>query len=497
MDADIALTAPPQVSLAAVGPRAQAVADVLAATFTAPSDAEASGAATRVTTGGCHLAILTPDAWSSDALAAALAPAPHRWPKWIAVVGASATDLSRLDETLEGQGSVVDALIAVADNDAAGLALEAWIRLRHDAPARAFADLRDADDRACRVAAIAAVAPTAMPPQARGDRPSDGGELATQRLRAAAAQVTQTAGERVADRLATLESSHDTALASALTAVTNPPGLVTEADLEGAVTAVVTGIEDDPHVLGSALTEAAELQRTTVVDASNDAAHLDAAAMALVAADAALSAESQRTGFAAKFGRKKRLTEMTATRAAAFAAFVPLAQATAQARAQHLFASRVRDALTPRLEPARQAERVTEAAEAARARSKWLADTIGLAAGIHPPIEVDPAALSTSWGSAAPGIRRYLLLPEHPRGTGTQADAAPDAAGDAPADQPALFVAPGDPAGVVLHTATDLTRPIAAALVLGVPAAAVRDAASATTPRPASLTSGAAAPSPE
>ena len=457
MNADIALATPQHVGLAALGPRARAIATTLAAVFPTahqPSSASATDGPP-ATTATCYLAIITPDEWTPATLAELLAAAPVRCPRWLAVLGATATDVRQLDEALDELPDGVDALIVVADTDAASLALEAWIRLRHDAPARAFADWRDAEDRACRVAAIVAAAPAAMPPAAAHDRPSDGGHLAAHRIQAAATHIVQAAGARCASQVPALASTSGADLATALAGA---PHAAADLDIAKAAAAAVADVDDDPHVLGAVLDAAEDLGATALPPAN-----LEAATMAVVAADAAFTSEASRTGLASKLGRKKRLADLSSARAAALAAWTPLAQAAAEAEAQVGFSQHVHNTVAPRLEPARRASALAADADARLARDRWLTTAVRLVDELSAPITIDPAALSPSWGIAAPGIRRHLLLPTEPQISSF----------DPNDGQPPLLAAPGDAHGVVLHTADDLARPLAAVLLIGVPAAAV------------------------
>ena len=454
MNPDTAPAAAPNVTLGGIGPRALALVEALAATF--PTSHSAARA------GGCQLLIVSSAAWNPGDLPALLPATPVRGPLWLAAVGADATEVQRLDAALESQQLSVDALLVVADNDAAGVALEAWIRLRHDAPARAFADLRDADDRACRVAAITAVAPSTMPSLAARLTPGDGGNLLSNRIQTVAATLAQAAEVRTAAKLAELADAHGSQLVDALTALSNPGPDPEASDTDTAAAEIVASIDDDPHLLRNGLVAAAEL-----ADVGSDRTDLDAATMAVVAADAAFVSEANRVGFTAKFGRKKRLALLAAARSTALADVAPRATAVARSHAQRTFANCLEAELRPRLVPAQHAQERAAERETAHARQQWLESAVRLANQTTPPLAVDPAALSTSWGSAAPGIRRYLVLPDDPQ-TETTEPSAQD-----------LVVPPGEAAGVVLHIAPDLTRPLVAALVLGVPAAALIDTGTA------------------
>ena len=62
-----------------------------------------------------------------------------------------------VDKALDEDGRpLVDAVIFVPtrSDEAAATAIEAWLRLRHDAPSTAFGDLRDSSGRSCRYATV-------------------------------------------------------------------------------------------------------------------------------------------------------------------------------------------------------------------------------------------------------------------------------------------------------------------------------------------------------
>ena len=95
----------------------------------------------------------------------------------------------------------------------------------------------------------------------------------------------------------------------------------------------------------------------------------------------------------------------------------------------------------------RSAARAADQHTAATAR--WLGDVAAVARHLQPPIGVRAGAMSRAWGRAVPTVRRYALIPEQVE---VPAAATPD---------------------VTVQQASGLPTPMVAALVMGLPLAAV------------------------
>ncbi len=353
--------------------------------------------------------------------------------------------LAAIDTVLDEAGRPsVDAVVLVPGGDpaASALALGTWIRLRHDAPSNAFADMRDGEGRACRFAAVAAAAPAAAP--SAPDRAASGsGELAVLLVRRSADDLAATARERAERHCATVVAGASAPGAD----VTSPiaAGIPLAAELADAADATLEALdEDDPAGLRAARAECQQLAATP-----QSAAELTRATMSVVEADAALRAEAGRTGFAARFGRRKRLEALGSAREAALQRWASVAAdaRVAEARADFgaVLGMRLDDALVGADE--RSAARAADQHTAATAR--WLGDVAAVARHLQPPIGVRAGAMSRAWGRAVPTVRRYALIPEQVE---VPAAATPD---------------------VTVQQASGLPTPMVAALVMGLPLAAV------------------------
>ncbi len=433
MTTDAPLPPPPPVTMVAHGDRARAVAaDALGhlqgTMAAAGAPPESPGPVVAIVVGG---------AWTAPDLAEMSGPDRA----WLVVLGPTIEDVADLDDVLDADDAPeVDAVLLLRDDAGAALALEAWIRLRHDAPSRAFADLRDARGRARRFASAAAMVPPAAPPDASAAR-ADGGQAAAARVRDARAEASQ-AGSAAA---------HDVALAVAQ----SPAGSAAEAvararttsvDVSGIAATALAAVPVEPAALAAAAA-AAQVPAAPV-------AGEDAAAMAVVAADSALAAELARTGLAARVGRRKRVAELDQGRADAITAWATLlAQMHGQA-AEVEAATLIGSECATRLPEAQERQRERADDQQREAQGRWWRDTVAKVESLRPPIAVAADAAGTSWGGATPVVRRHLLLAEPPTGADLLAQA-------------------GDAAGVVLHE-TEIDRPLAAAIIMGLSAPGVQ-----------------------
>lgn len=465
MDETTALSAPPAVTIHPRGEVMAAVAEVLRGRLPGATVVPADGAdvdlgspaaAQADTTGQAGprvvLVLLSADTADDEvrvALAAIIGQQRRPARVWLAVdARAGRPLLQALDDLLdEPDQPQVDAVVVLpaARPAAMALALEGWVRLRHDAPSNALVDLRDADG-ACRFAAIAAVAPTAPPSVgpaavAPDEAPPGAGEHALLLVRRSLDEVER--GARTA-------AGHHAARVLAASASPGPDAL-TPGPAEIAAEVVQRTADqiapDDLAGLRAAQRACGE-EATESLGPAIDA-ELPTAVLAVVQADTALQVESARSGLTAKIGRRKRIdlarsqrgralqewstvyveASARAARRAVAAQLVPVLSAAAEAAAQEL---------AGRADDRRQ-----------RAMARWLTEAIATARTVTPPAEVDPAGLSRAWGRAAPAVRRYVVTPLE----FSAAAAEPD---------------------VMLAHAPDAGGPIAVALVMGVPLRAFR-----------------------
>ncbi|MFM2438257.1 MAG: hypothetical protein RLZ55_1076 [Actinomycetota bacterium] len=463
-----ALAPPSKPTVIAVGEPAAQVAANLSSVLSAPAEPGSGPAAPRPV-----IVLLSPqqdaDSDHSQHLRAALDQVPDQARTtrssggrqirlWIvALLPQSDAALALIDSVLdEPSRPTADAVVLVPGSDpaASALALGAWIRLRHDAPSNAFADMRDGAGRACRFAAVAAAAPSAAPP-APGAATAASGELAVLLVRRSADDLGAIARERAERHCAEVVAGGAVLGAD----VTSPiaAGIPLAAELADAADATLEALdEDDPAGLRAACAECDLLTATPSLGLE-----LTRATMAVVEADAALRTEAGRTGFAARFGRRKRIEALTASRATALSRWAGVAADARVAEARADFGAVLRQRLDDALvgADARQLSRAAD--QHAQATSRWLTDVTASARGLQPPVEVRGSAMSRAWGRAVPAVRRYALVPE-PSGadTAVSAEAMADAAAGA-ADDVSVHLAPG------------LAAPLVAALVMGLPLAAV------------------------
>lgn len=344
-----------------------------------------------------------------------------------------------LDEALDGDGRpLVDAVmfVSAASPQAAATSIEAWLRLRHDAPSAAFGDLRDSSGRSCRYATVTAMALTAAPRPVELPASVGGEQRAQHAVDQSRAELAAHVAEAGTGRCEALPGDQLDELAAKAT-----EQLL--ARLDGCV--------------ATTLTSAAELldSEPVVVD---DVAVTDAR-LALARDTAALDAETSRTGLTAKIGRRRRLEPLTAAVESSRAALVSAVAVADQAGAMKALRTQGVAALVSEAEAAAASDRATSASALASAREAWLHGTIEQAAGLELPVRIEVDRIGRAWSGATPAVRRYVALP-----TDSTLDTE---------QLPAGAIRAGGAAGVAVLTVEGLDRPLAAALLLGFPVGAI------------------------
>lgn len=405
----------------------------------------------------------TSAAQAESTLAEVAARHPRQARVWIGVdARTTRTTLQALDDLLDAVDQPrVDAVVVLpaASAEATALAAQAWIWLRHDAPSSALVDLRDANG-ACRFAAIAATAPASPPfadeePAAPAVAPAGSGEHALLLVGRGLDEVAEAARRTASDHTARVVAA-DRVVAP--TELNPPPAIVAPEVLDGAVAALTSEG-------GTALRAAQQFcAEAATADALPQQETLTATVLAAVQAETAWSVESSRTGLASKLGRRKRLerarVDRDAARRAWAVAYVDVAVEAARRVAAGQIAPRVAQAA--QAAEGRAQQRTAE--QRSSANQRWLLQARATGAAVQPPGQVDPEGLSRAWGRAAPAIRRYLLVPTEP----------PTASDAHERHQEWIEAAGPGEDGVSVTFAPDLTGPIAAALVMGVPLTALR-----------------------
>lgn len=474
---DSALSPPPAPLLHATGDATGAVARKLAAAF-ANADGRAAPLAGAVGGPRPELILLEPGGHAGDLLRTALGSLAEvrgktRSRLWVVMVlPAGAAALATIDDILDEPGQPrVDAVVTVPDGppEAVALALEAWIRLRHDAPSNAFADLRDGTDRACRFASVAAVAPAA-PPRADVPATHGNGEHAALLVRTAATELVSEVTNRAEAHAAAVVSTAAGEAPLDAVQLQLPEGSPdTEQLCRPAAEAVIEALDaDDATGLRAALAESEAIGEQALPDRSA----VGASALTVMEIDAALRHELARTGFGARFGRRKRVERLVAQRQEAVAAWRGNYVSVRLAAANSAFAIRLADGLATEVVAADERRRMKAADRHRQAVSRWIAETGRAAARLEPPATADPGAMSRAWGRAVPAVRRYLLVPDSARAEGAVWITDPTPGGADAAAGPMAGV--GAPAGVVMHEASGIDRVIAASLVMGLPLAALK-----------------------
>lgn len=391
---------------------------------------------------------------TAQSLITALAGVGHRRePVWVMYLGRDLAEIRAIDQAIDELHAHVDALVVIADADTAALAIDTWLRLRHDAPGRAFADLRDGQQRACRVATLSVMELPAQPPLTTRERADGNVQANATAVTSEFAQSCKDLAKAVQGEI-TLNLADDTDLGSYFAQVADKISHLVAAKKLPSMTTVLSSS-------AGAAAAIAELQSLVTVARSEQAQQnqlLRAAELSVAAAQSARVAELSRTGFAAKIGRKKRLVELSQRWSTSVQQLIDalIGVITPQVRI------RVAQAWQQQLEAQLPRLQETEAAEAslrtAQALSSWWQSSSKAAAELRPAFVARESELSASWGSATPAIRQYLLCTDQPHAPGQH------------------LRAPGSAAGVVLLTTQAVIAPRGVAMVLGMPAAAVTPA---------------------
>ena len=346
-----------------------------------------------------------------------------------------------VDKALDEDGRpLVDAVIFVPtrSDEAAATAIEAWLRLRHDAPSTAFGDLRDSSGRSCRYATVNAVA-VAAPPEPRAAAAGVGGSRRVEVAVAASIEALTTEVDEAGGGLEPLPAAELGQFAErALDRLV--------ADLEPADAATLQAAADQLGASSQAVVEETALTE---------------ARLALARDESALDAENARTGIAAKFGRRKRLEPLTAAVSASREAVAAAVASTDRAQALSSLRRIGVAQLSAAAQDAAESDREAAASALATAREAWLERTVAQAAGLDVPFTIDAENIGRAWSGATPEVRRYLLLPVKSR---IDIDRLPPGA-----------ITPGGSGGVAVVAVEDLQRPLAVALLLGFSVAAVVD----------------------
>ncbi len=346
-----------------------------------------------------------------------------------------------VDKGLDEDGRpLVDAVIFVPtqSDEAAATSIEAWLRLRHDAPSTAFGDLRDSSGRSCRYATVTAVA-VAAPPERRAAAAGVGGP---RRAEDAVAKCIESLSTEVGEATGGLEP-----LAAAEVGQF----------AERAVEQLVADLEPAD---AATLQAAADRLEASAQVGAQDAA-LTEARLALARDESALDAENARTGLAAKFGRRRRLEPLTAAVSVSREAVAAAVAATDRAEALSALRRIGVAQLSAAAQAAADSDRAAAEAALAAARESWLERTIAQAAGLDVPFTIDAENIGRAWSGATPEVRRYLLLP-------AESEIAINRL-------PPGAITPGGSGGVAVVPVQGLQRPLAVALLLGFPVAAIVD----------------------
>jgi hypothetical protein len=251
-------------------------------------------------------------------------------------------------------------------------------------------------------------------------------------------------------RLAALERSHIIVAAAAggagsLTAANLAPPIPT-VDRDDIITILdALGRRDIAGMRAAERACRESVAKAAGVDAPDAA--LTEAALALAQAETAARLEQERTGLAAKIGRRKRVAATSQARALAGSRWAGLHAERAAELTRLALMSELEGALAVAVDDEERARDRQLAEASRRAQSSWLDDARAAALGANPAVRLDPTGLSRAWGRAAPVVRRYVLMP---RGCG-----------EVPPDD--------EPGDVQVRIADGLAAPIAAAMVMGLP----------------------------
>lgn len=209
----------------------------------------------------------------------------------VVLLPCSAASRDALDGALGEDGRpLVDAVMFVSTPSAqvAATSVEAWLRLRHDAPSAAFGDLRDSSGHSCRYATVTATVADSSAPTGRIT-----GRCGSQQR---AEHAVEQGLAELAEQVASAGDGRDEML---------PPDQLDEL-VDRATEQLLARLAG---CAGATLLVAAEQLASETTPVGESA--VTEARLALARDAAALDAESSRSGFAARIGRRKRLEPLT------------------------------------------------------------------------------------------------------------------------------------------------------------------------------------------
>lgn len=374
----------------------------------------------------------------------------------------SSTLIAELDEGFDAPGAPpVDAIVLLPGGEpvAQALALEGWLRLRHDAPSAALSDLRDAGG-ACRFAAVVGLALPARPEESNG--PERSGEHAVLRVRQAVDANVRAAAEQArvhAEMVAAADELQpsDISVPAASPVPTAPSTAVNGADEavpDRAFDAALSGIaSDDVDGFTAAADDCEQASLRAQTELEGALARLSEAGLAALRADSTWRAERDRSGVAARLSRRRRLAAATPPRMAALHAWADAYQGAAVAQSRRNLTSGYGVLLRQAADKAQalRADRRAQAAE--KASNQWLTGAVEATAALPDPAGVAVERMARAWGRATPQVRRHLLLPPTDEAVAGGAEAA----------------VAGNPGDVEVHLAPEVSGPLGLAMLMGVP----------------------------